>query len=127
MTQPELNEYRIALQNRRAALVYGNHNRRVLAIEPTADEMDQTQGAQERDLAIGTFDRDAKLLRDVRSAPDRIQAGTYGMCLDCECAISERRLAAVPWAAFCISCQQAADDQAGQPWNAGQDSLVDAA
>jgi len=127
MTQHELKAHRVTLQNKRAALLYGNRSRGALAIEATADEMEQTQGAQDRDLAIGIFDRDATLLQDVRSALVRIEAGTFGICVECESDISGKRLAAVPWAAMCIVCQEAADRQCEQPWKANEYSLVNAA
>jgi DnaK suppressor protein len=124
MTQPELNHHRKILENKRAELAHGSRSRGALAIEATADEMDQTQGLQERDLAIGTFDRDAKMLRDVRSALDRINAGTFGICLDCEYDISGKRLAAVPWAALCIACQEAADAASDAYGVRSEDSLA---
>lgn len=126
MTKSELNQYSKTLENKRVELAHGSLGRGALAIEATADEMDQTQGLQERDLAIGTFDRDAKMLREVRSALDRIKAGAYGSCLDCENDISGKRLAAVPWAALCIVCQEAAD-RAGDDGFRSEDSLASAA
>lgn len=39
----------------------------------------------------------------------RLEAGTYGVCVDCEEDIDERRLKAVPEAARCISCQEIYD------------------
>jgi len=60
-------------------------------------------------MAIRNVDRDSTLLRDVREALHRIHDGGFGTCLDCESAISVKRLAAVPWAARCIHCQEAAD------------------
>ncbi len=125
MTITEVNLHRIALQNKRAELTY--RCRRVLIVESNADEMDQTQGAQQRDLAIGGFDREAKLLHDVRSALDRIEAGTYGTCIDCENEISRKRLKAVPWAAACIVCQEAADSCTGPQWSAGEGPMASAA
>lgn len=127
MTQHELDQYQKTLENKRADLAYGSRSREDLAIEAAADEMDQTQGLQERDLAIGTFDRDAKMLRAVRSALDRIKAGTFGICLDCENDISGKRLAAVPWAPLCIVCQEAADSAGGDYGFSSEDSLASAA
>ncbi len=45
-------------------------------------------------------------LRYVNAALVRLDAGDYGICLGCGEAISARRLAAVPWAEYCVSCQQ---------------------
>jgi RNA polymerase-binding transcription factor DksA len=125
MTKPEMNAHRIALQNKRAELTY--MSRGVLTIEADAGEMDPTQGVQQRDPAVGTFDRGAQLLRDVRSALGRIEAGTFGICIDCEKEIGPGRLAAVPWSASCIVCQEAADNTAGRKWISGEDSMLSAA
>jgi len=80
-----------------------------IAIEKSADQMDEIQLATERDLAIRNMDRESGLLRDVKDALRRIHGGEFGTCMGCESAISPKRLAAVPWAALCIQCQEAAD------------------
>ena len=50
----------------------------------------------------------------MRAALRRIDEGTFGVCLHCEEDITPKRLAAVPWTAFCIQCQEIADrNQAG--------------
>lgn len=49
----------------------------------------------------------AVLSRDiasVRRALDRIDAGTYGICVQCGAEISSNRLEARPEAALCIQC-----------------------
>ena len=71
--------------------------------------MDEIQSATERDLAIRNVDRDSNLLRDVKDALRRVHDGSFGACMECESAISPKRLAAVPWAARCIQCQDAAE------------------
>ena len=48
----------------------------------------------------------AKLQRNaVLDALRRIELGTYGTCVDCECVVPEGRLEAKPAAARCVSCQ----------------------
>jgi DnaK suppressor protein len=73
-----------------------------------------TQEAVERDLAVQILDRESTLVRRLRSAIDRIWAGSYGICLECEEEISPKRLKAIQWAGLCIDCQERADDLAGQ-------------
>jgi DnaK suppressor protein len=97
------------LERREAELVGVLRNREGIAIEKSADQMDEIQGATERDLAIRNVDRESNLLRDVKEALRRIHDGSFGTCVDCESAISPKRLAAVPWAACCIQCQEAAE------------------
>ncbi|HUJ13567.1 MAG TPA: TraR/DksA family transcriptional regulator [Thermoanaerobaculia bacterium] len=47
----------------------------------------------------------AMLQQQVQDALRRIEAGTYGKCLIDGAPIPEKRLAAVPWAAYCAKHQ----------------------
>ena len=49
------------------------------------------------------------MLRSVTAALLRIKDGSYGLCLNCEELISPKRLQALPWAAYCVPCQEAVD------------------
>jgi len=126
MTKIQLNGFEHALKDKLAELEDGNRNRDAIAIETSPDELDRIQHGQERELAIGALDRDSKLLREVRAALQRIDAGTFGICFDCKEYISMKRLAAVPWTAACIICQQATDSVAGRPWLASEELLIGA-
>ena len=87
----------------------GLRNREDIAIEKTPDALDEVQLAGERELAIRNLDRESNLLRSVKSALSRIGDGSYGVCMHCEEDIKPKRLEAVPWAKYCIKCQEAAD------------------
>ena len=97
------------LERKAAELVGVLRNRDDIAIEKSADQMDEIQYATERDLAVRNVDRESTLLRQVKAALRRVHDGSFGTCIDCESAISPKRLAAVPWASRCIRCQEAAD------------------
>ena len=114
MGRSELERYRVALQSKKIELSTGLRSREGIAIEKTADSLDEVQLAGERELAIRNLDRESKLLQRVRSALTRIEDGSYGVCLSCGAEINPRRLGAVPWAAFCIRCQEAADRHASE-------------
>ena len=45
-------------------------------------------------------------LREVEAAMNRVRYGGYGICEGCETRIPERRLNAVPWARYCLTCQE---------------------
>jgi DnaK suppressor protein len=77
-----------------------------IAVRATADPADTTQHAIEREMASRDLSRNASLARDLRAALNRIADGSYGTCVDCEESIHPRRLAAVPWAARCLRCQE---------------------
>lgn len=126
MTKIELKEFRKSLKNKQAELEQNtNSSREALAIKTSADELDRIQHGQERDLAIGAIDRNAKRLREVRTALNRIDSGTFGICLDCEEAITMKRLTAVPWTTSCIVCQEAAE-KADQTESVAEELLVSA-
>ena len=101
--------YREILEKKQAELIALVRRRDEIAIEKSADQIDEIQRASERELAIRNLDRESNLLRNVRGALRRIADGSYGVCLHCEEEISPKRLSAVPWTPFCIRCQEAAD------------------
>lgn len=45
-------------------------------------------------------------VRDINAALKRMQAGTYGICIDCEGEIDFERLSVYPTAKRCIECQR---------------------
>ncbi len=109
MNQTELNKYRAMLEAKQAELSAGLRNRDDIAIEKTPDALDEVQLAGEWELAIRNLDRESNLLRNVKSALARFADGSYGICMHCEEDIKLKRLDAVPWAKYCIKCQEAAD------------------
>ena len=126
VTSNNLGGFRAILERKEAELVHVLQKRDGIAIEKSADQMDEIQYASERDLAIRNVDRESTLLRDVRSALRRIHDGSFGSCIECELAVSPKRLAAVPWAKRCIGCQEAAD-RGGQEKADVSETLVHAA
>jgi DnaK suppressor protein len=113
MNKSELNKYRNLLEVQQAELVHLVQNRDGIAIEKSPDSLDEVQHATERELAIRNLDREFNLLKNTRAALRRIEEGSFGVCLHCEEDINPKRLAAVPWAAFCIQCQEIADRSPG--------------
>jgi len=114
------------LERKQAELMEVLRNRDGIAIEKSADQMDEIQYATERDLAIRNVDRDSALLRQVKAALLRMGEGSFGICVDCESAISSKRLAAVPWATRCIECQEISDRDGSDPADVSE-ALGDAA
>lgn len=127
MTKTELNKYRNTLEAKQAELEHFIRNRDAITIEKSPDALDEVQHAAERELAIRNLDRESQLLRNVRAALRRIDEGTYGVCLHCEEDISPKRLNAVPWAPFCIQCQEAVDRNREEMSDSLDELLVNAA
>jgi len=125
MTLPhdEIQYFRRELEIKRADLS-GHRNPEGIAIERTADSIDELVMANERDLTVERLNRETLMLRQVADALDRITTGDYGICLECEEPISAKRLTALPWAALCLSCQEAADREPREPSMAGSRSAI---
>ena len=109
MTNNELNRFRAVLTARVAELERFTSNRDGITIERSADQLEEIQAASQRALAVCNLDREFNQLRDARAALRRIEEGNFGTCQECDEDIHPKRLAAVPWATFCIRCQEAAD------------------
>src|SRR5882672_6731753 len=109
MTKTEFNKYKQLLETKQTELAGGLRNREGIAIEKTADALDEVQLAGERELAIRNLDRESNLLRNVKGALARMADGSYGVCMHCDEDIKPKRLDAVPWTKYCIRCQEAAD------------------
>ena len=62
---------------------------------------------QQRDLALR--DRATQQLALVDAAIERLDHGTFGVCVRCGEPIAVGRLEALPWASHCIGCQSALD------------------
>ncbi len=93
-------------------------------VDETQDEMDPELKANINDIDGGAADVDDEAVadtlvdidnaiiglhlqnaRDLNAALDRIQAGVYGICIDCSDDIGFERLSAYPTAKRCIKCQ----------------------
>ena len=114
MRKTQMKKFERVLEAKQGDLVRVLRNRDAITIEKSADALDEVQHAAERELAIRNLDRESNLLRLVRLALRRISNGSYGICMHCEEDVNPRRLAAVPWAPYCIQCQEAADRNQGE-------------
>ena len=123
----EMDGFQELLDRKAAELTRILQKRDGIAIEKSADQMDEIQYASERDLAIRNVDRESRLLLQVRAALRRIRDGSFGICIDCESAISPKRLVAVPWAPRCIGCQEVADRDGRQATSSTGEALENVA
>jgi DnaK suppressor protein len=110
MKKTELAQYRKALLEKKQDLERSIGMKGMLTGEaPTdghGDFADRSAAANEEEISIQLKQTDAKLLRAIEDALQRVEAGTYGLCVECEEEISTARLKAVPWTKVCISCKE---------------------
>lgn len=69
-------------------------------------EDDQAQLSHDEFVSLHLNSLDYAQLRLVQEALDRLESGDYGACLSCEERIPAKRLRALPWARYCIQCQE---------------------
>jgi DnaK suppressor protein len=79
----------------------------VARLDVPSDEGDLSQQHHEEWIFLNRNSIDMKLLREIADALRRMEQGNYGTCLECEEDISIKRLNAVPWARYCVTCQEA--------------------
>jgi DnaK suppressor protein len=73
------------------------------------DEGDRANTSLAREIQLGQESRDRALLSAIDAALKRISGGTFGECLSCEQDIDIKRLQAIPWVRYCITCQELID------------------
>lgn len=74
-------------------------------LEAAMDIGDQALMDLERELGISLMEMRNKRRQAIEDALHKLDDGTYGICEECGVEISEKRLAAVPFAKFCVECQ----------------------
>lgn len=58
----------------------------------------------EQEFTLSLMETEEHALEQIENALERIEDGTYGVCLECEGKILKARLNAIPYASFCIKC-----------------------
>ena len=79
------------------------------ADDGTEDIVDRANNAYNRELMFSLSDNERATLLQIENALGRMDEGTYGRCSNCGQTINIQRLEAVPWARFCIDCQELAE------------------
>lgn len=80
------------------------------SLEPEVrDHMDQVVSSAGAEQQFRQASAAWHMLEQVREALDRIQKGTYGICIDCGRRIEPQRLEAIPWTPYCSDDQNRHD------------------
>ena len=105
----ELESFRRTLETMLQTAAQPLGRRDEIAVESVPDTLDRVQRETERELAIRQIESSFSRIQKIRLALERIHEGSYGTCLGCDTEISPKRLHAVPWAEYCVRCQEIAD------------------
>jgi DnaK suppressor protein len=79
------------------------------ADDGTEDIVDRANNAYNRELMFSLSDAERSTLLQIENALRRMDEGGYGRCANCGQNIAVPRLEALPWARFCVDCQELAE------------------
>lgn len=102
--QLELEEKAKGLRKRLSA-IHRDRSRAQGAL--SADWEEQAQELENEEVLTDLDEHGRQELELIEAALMRLDAGTYGVCVECEDPISPMRLKALPFAAHCIDCARA--------------------
>jgi DnaK suppressor protein len=75
-------------------------------MDDTQDVADQAVASYQKEFLFSQGTTGHAQLRLVRQALERLEEGTFGECQQCGQTIGTKRLEALPWTPYCISCQE---------------------
>lgn len=76
------------------------------AVQDIGDILDSVSEERTRELDLILTDREKRKLAQIDDAIDRIEENTYGLCEECGIKIPKARLKVLPFATFCVECQE---------------------
>jgi DnaK suppressor protein len=110
MTKKEMEKYRRLLEEKKAALSAELAKTRSAeeetTEESTQDIADKAVSSYTREFLYSLTDGERSTLLQIDDALGRVEDGSYGLCLNCGSLMTEKRLNAVPWAPYCLDCQE---------------------
>lgn len=110
LTKAQMKRFRQMLVDKaeeiRANLRSGAASKALARGEEPLDEEELPSQSHEEWIFLNRNNIDVMLLREIDEALARMNDGSYGTCQECGDAISLKRLEALPWALFCVSCQE---------------------
>ena len=77
----------------------------LISSSSSKDEIDIASDEIDRKMLESMSSQEADKLVSIDAALSRLDAKRFGICLQCGKKISEGRLRALPYAVFCIDCQ----------------------
>ena len=72
----------------------------------TPDPVDLAVRNYSKNVQLALSENESRQLELIDQALERLEEEEYGLCQNCEKEIHPKRLAAIPWARYCLDCQQ---------------------
>jgi DnaK suppressor protein len=72
----------------------------------TPDPVDLAVRNYSKNVMLAVSENDSRQIILINEALERIEDEEYGSCQNCEKEINPKRLDAIPWARYCLNCQE---------------------
>ena len=107
MTKTQQKEIRQRLNAERELLIDKlNGNDLSIDDSETPDPVDLAVRNYSKNVQLAVSENESKQLTLIDEALARLEDKEYGKCQNCENPINPKRLAAIPWARYCLDCQE---------------------
>jgi DnaK suppressor protein len=87
------------------------HESQTVDSQEAQDVVDKAESSYTKEFLLSLSDAERKQLLLIDDALKRIKECTYGKCQMCGVDIGRKRLEAIPWAPYCLSCQEKSEEE----------------
>jgi DnaK suppressor protein len=116
MKKKDYSDVKRTLKKQRALLLRADKNleREIESDVDThhGDDVDIAEADAEREMSFYLKNRGQDEIKLIDEALDRIEKGEYGLCAECGDDIPPKRLEALPFSIYCVTCQEELEAEA---------------
>jgi DnaK suppressor protein len=107
MNQHQTSRYKTLLERKKAHILKElTEMRTALSAEEAIDIIEEIAINREQEMKVKIVNRETELIHEIDASLQRLNEGVYGSCRRCHHTIRSKRLKALPWALFCLRCQE---------------------
>ncbi len=107
MSELNLEEIKEKLITERDVII-GKLSSKDLSIDDSEmpDPVDLAVKNYSKNVMLSVSENESKQLVLINEALERLEDDEYGLCQNCEEEVNPKRLNAIPWARYCLNCQE---------------------
>lgn len=115
ITKKEKDEFRKRLLEKKARIVrklsevYSQSKE--VETHVAQDIVDKAESSYAKEFLLSLSDAEREQLGLIDEALRRLDRNEFGICQLCRQEIGKKRIEAIPWTAYCINCQQKAEEE----------------
>ena len=107
MTKTQIKKIKARLEEERAVIVSKLKGKDLSVDESeTPDPVDLAVRNYSKNVMLAVSENESRQLTQIEDALERIEDDEYGLCVNCEKKVNPKRLNAIPWARYCLDCQE---------------------